>query len=78
MRDIIKKTELKEVKTYEAPGHFGMTAMRLHENEESEAKKFWMGLSHFLPSGGFQEWPPERIEKLWKQLQKYLLGVMKK
>jgi glyoxylate utilization-related uncharacterized protein len=48
----MKKVELKDVKPYEAPGHFGMTAMRLHGKEETGAKKFWMGLSHFLPGGG--------------------------
>ena len=37
----MKKVELKEVKAYEAPGHFGMTAMKLHGTEESGAKKFW-------------------------------------
>jgi glyoxylate utilization-related uncharacterized protein len=52
--DTMKKVELKDVKTYEAPGHFGMTAMRLVGTEETGAKKFWMGLSHFLPRGGAQ------------------------
>jgi len=54
----MKKIELKDVLTYAAPGHFGMTAMRLHGNEESGAKKFWIGLSHFLPGGG-AEWAYE-------------------
>jgi glyoxylate utilization-related uncharacterized protein len=48
----MKKIEIKDVKPYEAAGHFGMTAMRLHGKEESGAQKFWMGLSHFLPGGG--------------------------
>lgn len=48
----MKKISLSEVKSYAAPGHFGMTAMRLHGREETGASKFWMGLSHFLPGGG--------------------------
>ena len=61
----MKKIELKEVKAYKAPGHFGMTAMRLHGTEESGAKKFWMGISHFLPGGGaewaYEDNPMEKI-----------------
>ena len=62
----MKKVELKDVKAYEAPGHFGMTAMRLHGKEETGATKFWMGLSHFLPGGG-AEWAYEDnpLEKVY-------------
>jgi quercetin dioxygenase-like cupin family protein len=40
-----------------------MIAMRLHGKEESGSKKFWMGLSHFLPGGGaeYDESPTEKI-----------------
>jgi quercetin dioxygenase-like cupin family protein len=57
------KREVKDVKPYKAPGHFDMTALRLHGKEESGAKKFWMGLSHFLPGGGaeYDEAPTEKI-----------------
>ncbi len=48
----MKKIEIKDVKPYDAAGHFNMIAMRLHGKEESGATKFWMGLSHFLPGGG--------------------------
>lgn len=48
----MKKVSLSDVKPYDAPGHFGMTAMRLHGKEETGAEKFWVGLSHFLPGGG--------------------------
>lgn len=48
----MKKVELKNVKEYEAPGHFKMIAMRLQGREETGTKNFWMGLSHFLPGGG--------------------------
>jgi len=44
--------KLSELKNYEAPGHFGMTAMRIHGKEETGAKKFWTGISTFLPGGG--------------------------
>jgi hypothetical protein len=64
--NVMKKVGLKDVKTYEAPGHFGMTAMRLHGKEETGATKFWMGLSHFLPGGG-AEWAYEDnpLEKIY-------------
>jgi hypothetical protein len=42
----------RTLSAYDAPGHFGMTAMRLQGTEETGASKFWMGLSHFLPGGG--------------------------
>ncbi len=59
----MKKIELKDVKPYEAPKHFKMTALRLHGKEESGAQRFWMGLSHFLPEGGaeYDESPTEKI-----------------
>jgi mannose-6-phosphate isomerase-like protein (cupin superfamily) len=48
----MKKIKLSDVKTYSAPGHFNMVAMRLSGKEETGAQKFWVGLSHFLPGGG--------------------------
>lgn len=61
----MKKVELKDVKTYEAPGHSGMTAMRLIGKEETGATKFWMGMSHFLPGGGaeyaYEDNPLEKV-----------------
>lgn len=54
----MKKITLEDVVTYEAPGHFGMTAMRLHGKDETGNQKFWVGLSHFLPGGG-AEWTYE-------------------
>jgi quercetin dioxygenase-like cupin family protein len=59
----MKKVELKDVKPYAAPKHFNMTALRLHGKEESGSKKFWMGLSHFLPQGGaeFDASPTEKV-----------------
>lgn len=57
------KRQLKDVEAYQAPGHFNMTALRLHGKEESGSEKFWMGLSHFLPGGGaeFGSTPNEKI-----------------
>jgi quercetin dioxygenase-like cupin family protein len=59
----MKKVEIKDVKPYQAPGHFAMTAMRLHGKDETGATKFWMGLSHFLPGGGAEmgATPTEKI-----------------
>jgi quercetin dioxygenase-like cupin family protein len=59
----MKKVSLKNVSPYTAPKHFNMVALRLHGKEETGAKKFWMGLSHFLPRGGaeFDASPTEKI-----------------
>jgi glyoxylate utilization-related uncharacterized protein len=66
----MKKIELKNVKAYDAPGHFKMTAMRLQGKEETGVQKFWMGLSHFLPGGG-AEWGYEDnpLEKVYFVLE---------
>ena len=48
----MKKVELKDVKPYVAPKHFNMTALKLHDKENSGDPKYWMGMSHFLPGGG--------------------------
>src|SRR4030042_3066164 len=70
MNKTMKKVEIKDVKTYKAPGHFEMTAMRLQGQEETGATKFWMGLSHFLPGGG-AEWAYEDnpLEKIYFVLE---------
>ena len=61
----MKKVTLEELKTYDAPGHYGMTAMRIHGKEETGARKFWMGLSTFLPGGGaeyaYEDNPLEKV-----------------
>jgi quercetin dioxygenase-like cupin family protein len=61
---IMIKVELKDVKPYQAPKHFNMTALRLHGKEETGAKKFWMGMSHFL-SGGGAEYDASPTEKIY-------------
>jgi glyoxylate utilization-related uncharacterized protein len=59
------KRSLNELKPYDAPGHFGMTAMRVHGKEETGAEKFWIGLSTFLPGGGaeyaYEDNPLEKV-----------------
>lgn len=59
----VKKVKLEDVQPYQAPGHFGMVALRLHGKAETGAQRFWMGLSHFLPGGGadFDTNPLEKI-----------------
>jgi quercetin dioxygenase-like cupin family protein len=70
------KRELKNVKPYKAPKHFEMTAFRLHGKEESGAKKFWMGLSHFLPGGG-AEYDESATEKVYYVLKGQITVVDK-
>ena len=48
---MIKRT-LADLKPYDAPNHFKMTAMRIHGKEETGAENFWVGISTFLPGGG--------------------------
>ncbi len=66
---MVKRT-LEELKAYDAPGHIGCTTMRIHGKEETGAKKFWMGLSTFLPGGG-ADWGYEDnpFEKLYYVLE---------
>jgi len=59
------KRSLEELKTYEAPGHFDMCAMKIHGKEETGAEKFWVGVSTFLPEGGaeyaYEDNPLEKV-----------------
>lgn len=43
---------LDGARPYEAPKHFDCRALRLQGFDASDAKTFWVGLSHFLPGGG--------------------------
>lgn len=66
---MVKRT-LEELKVYEAPGHFNMTAMRIHGKEETGAKKFWVGLSTFLPGGGAEyAYEDNPLEKVYYMLE---------
>jgi glyoxylate utilization-related uncharacterized protein len=61
----MKKVRLNEVKTYAAPKHFNMVAMRLQGKDETGIQKFWVGLSYFLPGGGaewaYEDSPTEKV-----------------
>lgn len=66
---MVKRT-VKDLKTYDAPGHYGMTAMRIHGKEETGAEKFWMGLSTFLPGGGAEyAYADNPLEKVYYVLE---------
>ena len=41
-----------DAKPYEAANHWDVKGLRLQGFEEGSPKKFWVGLSHFLPGGG--------------------------
>lgn len=45
-------TRIADATAYQAPGHFGMAALRLQGHDRSDSQAFWVGLSHFLPAGG--------------------------
>jgi quercetin dioxygenase-like cupin family protein len=45
-------TRIGDARAYEAQGHHEMRALRLQGFDASDAKRFWVGLSHFLPGGG--------------------------
>jgi mannose-6-phosphate isomerase-like protein (cupin superfamily) len=45
-------TRIDAARPYDAPGHHGMTALRLQGHAASGATSAWIGLSHFLPGGG--------------------------
>lgn len=59
------KKELRNAEVYNPPGHHGMVALKLHDIDTSDAKTFWMGMSHFLPNGGadwaYEDSPTEKI-----------------
>jgi len=64
----MQKVTLGDVKPYEAPKHFAMTALRLHGKEETGSQNFWVGLSHFLPGGG-AEFDASPVEKVYFVLE---------
>lgn len=82
----MKKVIIDEAKPYQAPKHFNMVALRLHHKDTTGTKKFWVGLSHFLPGGG-AEWDKSDTEKVYFVLsgkitvksekgEKFVLGPM--
>lgn len=62
---MIKRT-LEELQQYAAPGHFDMTAMRVHGKDETGATQFWVGRSVFLPGGGAEyQYEDNPLEKVY-------------
>ncbi|MNO99930.1 Cupin domain protein [compost metagenome] len=61
----MKQVKFNEVKPYKAPLHFDCSTLKLHGTEETGAKEFWMGVTHFLPGGGaeyaYEDSPTEKI-----------------
>lgn len=49
---MLQVTRFDEANAYDAKGHFGMTAMRLHGQGVSDLEDYWVGFSTFLPGGG--------------------------
>lgn len=45
-------TRFKDARSYEAPKHYDMRALRLQGFDASSSEFAWTGLSHFLPGGG--------------------------
>jgi quercetin dioxygenase-like cupin family protein len=48
----MRVVHLAEARPYLAPKHYDMRSLRLQGFDASDAKNFWVGLSHFLPGGG--------------------------
>ncbi|MCP4158376.1 MAG: cupin domain-containing protein [bacterium] len=50
----MKKISFSDVRPYTpaAGEHTNMVALKLHGKEETGLDSYWMGLSHFLPTGG--------------------------
>lgn len=54
---------IDDAKPYVAPKHFDMRSLRLQGFDASDARNFWVGLSHFLPGGGAEmdQTPLEKV-----------------
>jgi mannose-6-phosphate isomerase-like protein (cupin superfamily) len=57
-------TRLHEARAYDAPKHVEACTLRLQGFDASDARRFWVGLSHFLPGGG-AEWDATPLEKVY-------------
>jgi mannose-6-phosphate isomerase-like protein (cupin superfamily) len=57
-----------DAQEYDAPSHFGMSALRLQGWNLSDSQGFWVGLSHFLPGGGVTREAGE-LEKVYVVLE---------
>lgn len=56
-------TRFEDAKPYDAPGHSGVTALRLQGWDASDCKNFSVSMSHLLPGGGAEHAssPLERV-----------------
>jgi quercetin dioxygenase-like cupin family protein len=48
----MRVNRVKDAPAYQAPGHFGMTMLRLQGKEVGETESVWIGLSTIEPGGG--------------------------
>ena len=84
---MIKRT-YEELEPYFPAGHFGVTCKRYHGKDETNADKFWIGISEFEPGGG-ADWAYDDnpLEKVYfvlegemtvtdKEGNKYVVGPM--
>lgn len=60
----MKIVRIGDAEPYVAPKHFDMRSLRLQGFDASDAKNFWVGLSHFLPGGG-AEMDATPLEKVY-------------
>lgn len=64
----MRVTRIADARPYEAPKHFDMRSLRLQGWDASEARDFWVGLSHFLPGGGAER-DATPLEKVYVVLE---------
>jgi quercetin dioxygenase-like cupin family protein len=60
----MKVIKIGDAKPYPAAKHFNMVPLRLQGWDATDAKNFWVGLSHFLPGGG-AEMDATPLEKVY-------------
>jgi hypothetical protein len=48
----VQVIRIADASPYEAPGHFGVSSLRLQGYDQSDSPAFWVGVSHVLPGGG--------------------------
>lgn len=66
----MKVIRVSDSAAYNPPLHHGMVALKLSDEKLTGARRFWCGLSHFLPGGG-AEWAYDDspTEKLYVLLE---------
>jgi len=64
----MKIKRYSDAEIYDAPGHFGMTARRLQDPDDSAAGKVSVGFSIFEPNGGAER-GSSPIEKIYVVLE---------